>query len=56
MPFLIGAATVAATLLSMACGQISAGFDGGGRAARRRRPDDLARSLSPRAGLAAHCQ
>jgi hypothetical protein len=26
MPFLIGAATAATTLLSMACGQISAGF------------------------------
>ena len=27
MPFLIGAATAATTLLSMACGQISAGFE-----------------------------
>jgi len=27
MPFLIGAATVATTLLSMAFGQISAGFE-----------------------------
>jgi hypothetical protein len=26
MPFLIGAATAATTLLSMVCGQISAGF------------------------------
>ena len=27
MPFLIGAATAATTLLSIACGQISAGFE-----------------------------